>query len=233
MEKDWKCESDSIASFKSPTIQHSILQNKDVLHEGYRPKMLLYTLNELFYIYDQVKCHRGIDEKLVVAYEILSLTVLHCTECRGGSEKHSMPDALSLLNLNDACHLEPLTWVLYDGALLVGRQSELPEDRQWCTMLAGTFKHIYRGHDDAAYCPPYTLASGIVNRGLRCFTKREDGVLHRVATRTHPGPGEEDPGAAPGAIPGCQVIGIGTDTPAAPHPTCHQGATVGNPYPQA
>ena len=160
MEKDWKCESDSIASFKSPTIQHSILQNKDVLHEGYRPKMLLYTLNELFYIYDQVKCHRGIDEKLVVAYEILSLTVLHCTECRGGSEKHSMPDALSLLNLNDACHLEPLTWVLYDGTLLVGRQPELPEDCQWCTMLAGTFKHIYRGHDDAAYCPPYTLASG-------------------------------------------------------------------------
>ena len=26
-------------------------------------------------------------------------------------------------------------------------------------MLAGTFKHIYRGCNDAAYCPPYTLAS--------------------------------------------------------------------------
>ena len=25
-------------------------------------------------------------------------------------------------------------------------------------MLAGTFKHIYRGCDDVAHCPPYTLA---------------------------------------------------------------------------
>ena len=26
-------------------------------------------------------------------------------------------------------------------------------------MLAGSFKHIYRGRDDTAHCPPYTLAS--------------------------------------------------------------------------
>ena len=65
------------------------------MREGYRLKMLLYALDELFYIYDQVKCHRGVDEKLVVAYEILSLTVLHCTECQGWVEKHSVPDAVS------------------------------------------------------------------------------------------------------------------------------------------
>ena len=70
-----------------------------------------------------------------------------------------MPDALSLLNINDTRHLECLAWAVYDGALLVGRQPELPGDRQWCTVLAGTFKHIYRGHDDVAHCPPYTLAS--------------------------------------------------------------------------
>ena len=69
-----------------------------------------------------------------------------------------MPDALSLLNLNDACHLECLVWVVYDGAWLVGRQPELPRECQWCTVLAGTFKHIYMGCDDEADCPPYTLA---------------------------------------------------------------------------
>ena len=36
---------------------------------------------------------------------------------------------------------------------------ELPRDCQWCTTLAGTYKHIYRGHDDVAHCPLYTLAS--------------------------------------------------------------------------
>ena len=55
-------------------------------------------------------------------------------------------------------------------------------------------------------------------------------MLHRAAPKKHPGPGE-DPGAAPGIAPGCQVLGIGADTPAAYHPTCHQGATAGNPYP--
>ena len=50
-------------------------------------------------------------------------------------------------------------WAVYDRALLVGRQPELPRNCQWCTMLVGLYNHIYRGHDDAAHCPPYTLAS--------------------------------------------------------------------------
>ena len=70
-----------------------------------------------------------------------------------------MSDALSLLNINNAHHLKRLTWAVYDGVLLVGRRPELPGDCQWCTILVGTFKHIYRGHDDVAYCLPYTLAS--------------------------------------------------------------------------
>ena len=70
-----------------------------------------------------------------------------------------MPDALSLLNVNDACHLKRLTWVVYDGALLVGRRPELTRNHQWCTMLVGLYRHIYQGHNDAAHCLPYTLAS--------------------------------------------------------------------------
>ena len=139
-------------------MQCSTLQNEDVLHEGYRPKKLLYALDELFYIYDQMKCHRDIDEKLVVAYEILSLAMLHCTECQGGVEKQGVPDAVSQINLNDARHLEHLAWAIYNGALPVGSRPELPGDHQWCTVLVSIYKHIYRGCDDAAHCPPYTLA---------------------------------------------------------------------------
>ena len=61
--------------------------------------------------------------------------------------------------------------------------------------------------------------------------KSKDGVLRGVATM-HPGLGEEDQGAGQSAAPGCQAIGVGADTPAAPHPTHHQGATVGNLCPQ-
>ena len=140
-------------------MEHGTLHNEDILREGYWPKMLLYALDELFYVFDQVKWQRGTDEKLIVAYEILCLSTLRCTERRHGYEKKGVPDALSLLNVNDACHLERLTWVVYDGALLVGKWPELPGNCQWCTVLAGLYKHIYRGHDDAAHCPPYTLAS--------------------------------------------------------------------------
>ena len=58
---------------------------------------------------------------MVMVYEILGLAVLRCTERWHGSEKQGMPDALSLLNTNEACHLEHLAWAVYDGALLVGR----------------------------------------------------------------------------------------------------------------
>ena len=145
--------------FKTPTMQCSTLHNEDVLRNGYQPKMLLYALDEHFYVFDQVKWQRGMDEKLAVAYKILCLSALWCTEQWHGSEKKGMPDALSLLNVNDAHHLEHLTWAVYDGALQVGMWLELPGNCQWCTVLTGLYKHIYRGCNDAAHCPPYTLAS--------------------------------------------------------------------------
>ena len=52
-------------------------------------------------IFDQVKQQQGMDEKLIVACEILCLSMLRCTEQWHGSEKKGVPDALSLLNVND------------------------------------------------------------------------------------------------------------------------------------
>ena len=89
----------------------------------------------------------------------MCLSALRCTKRQHGSEKTGLTDALSLLNVNDTCHLECLTWVVYDGALLVGGQPELPGNCQWCTVLAGLYKHIYRRRDDMAHCLLYTLAS--------------------------------------------------------------------------
>ena len=44
-----------IPTFKTPTMQPGSLHHEDVLCNGYQPKMLLYALDELFYIFDQVK----------------------------------------------------------------------------------------------------------------------------------------------------------------------------------
>ena len=129
-----------------------------------------------------------------------------------------MPDTLSLLNINNARHLKCLMWAVYDGTLLVGRQPELPRDCQSCTVLVGTFKHIYGGCDDVAHCLLYTLASWDCQERTEVLCQGEDWVLHGVATRIHPGPGD-DPGVAPGITPGCRVIGNQADTPAAHHLT--------------
>ena len=148
-----------IPPFKTPTLNTEMLHTKDTMRDGYRPKMLLFALDELFYIYSQVKNLQRADEKVILAYEILCISANRCTDWWNGVKKTSMPDALALLNMNDTLHLECLVWAVYDGTLLVGLQPELLGDRPWCTVLAGLHKHIYRGCDDVAHCPPQTLGS--------------------------------------------------------------------------
>ena len=135
------------------------LHHEDVMRDSYQPKMLLFTLDELFYIYSQIKNQQRANKKIVITYEILCLSMVQCTDWRHWLEKTSVPDALALLNVNDARHLECLAWAVYNGALLVGPQPELPGDHPWCTVLAGLHKHIYRGCNDTAHCPPHTLGS--------------------------------------------------------------------------
>ena len=69
-----------IPPFKMPTLNKETLQAKDSMRDGYCPKMLLYALDELFYIYAQVKNSRRADDKLVLAYEILCISTNCCTD---------------------------------------------------------------------------------------------------------------------------------------------------------
>ena len=129
------------------------------MRDGYRPKMLLYALDKLFYTCAQVKNSQRPDYKLVLAYEIPRISTNRCTNQLNGIEKTGVPDALALLNVNDVHHLERLVWAVYDGVLLVGLQPELSGDCPWCTVLGRLHRHIYRGHDDMAHCPPQMLGS--------------------------------------------------------------------------
>ena len=148
-----------IPPFKTPTMDVGSLHNEDVMGDGYQPKMFLFTLDELFYIYDQIKKQWRVNEKIVIAYEILCLSANQCTERWHGFEKTGMPNTLALLNMDDTRHLECLVWAVHDGALLVGPRPKLPGDGPWCTVLAGLHRHIYRGCNNVALCPLHTLGS--------------------------------------------------------------------------
>ena len=148
-----------VPPFKMLTLNTDMLCPEDTMRDGYRLKMLLFALDELFYIYSQVKNLRRANEKIVLAYEILCILANWCTDRRHGVEKTGMPNVLALLNMNDAHHLECLVWAVYDGILLVGPWPKLPGDHSWCTVLAGLHKHNYRGHNDVAHCLPHMLGS--------------------------------------------------------------------------
>ena len=119
------------------TLNKEMLRARDSMRHGYHPKMLLYALDELFYIYAQVKNSRRADDKLVLAYKILCISANCCTDRWNGIKKTSVPDALALLNVEDVRHLEHLAWAVYDGVLLVGPWPELLGNCPWCTVLAG------------------------------------------------------------------------------------------------
>ena len=140
-----------IPPFKMPTLHKGMLRAEESTRDGYRPKMLLYMLNKLFYVCSQIKnSHR--DDKVVLAYEILCISSNRCTDQCNRIEKMGISDALALLNIEDTRHLEHLAWAVYDGALLSGA-------RAWCAMLAGLQRHIYRGRDDVAHYLPQMLGS--------------------------------------------------------------------------
>ena len=136
-----------------------MLHPKDSMRDGYHPKMLLFALDELFYIYSQIKNLRRADDKVVLASEILYISANQCTDQWNGVKKTSMPDALALLNVKDTRHLKCLVWAVYDGMLLVGPQPELSGNHPWCMVLARLHKHIYRGCNHVAHCLPQMLGS--------------------------------------------------------------------------
>ena len=69
-----------IPPFKMPSMQLGSLCHKEVMRDSYRLKVLLFALDEFFYIFDQIRRQRSTDEKIVVASKILCLSVQWCTE---------------------------------------------------------------------------------------------------------------------------------------------------------
>ena len=93
----WKSQAldgrdECIPPFKTLTMQPSSLHHKDVMWDGYRLNMLLYALNELFYIYNQVTWQQGVDKKISLPMRscascmvLLSTLQIGSAHCWGGS----------------------------------------------------------------------------------------------------------------------------------------------------
>ena len=90
-----------VPPFKTPTLNKGMLWAVEIMRDGYHPKMLLYTLDELFFIYAQIRDSLR-DESVMLAYEILCILSIRCTDRLNRVEQMGVPDALALLNTEDA-----------------------------------------------------------------------------------------------------------------------------------
>ena len=125
-----------VPPFKTPTLNKGTLWAAEIMRDRYHPKMLLYALDELFFVYAQIRDSPR-DERVVLAYDILCISSNRCTDRQNGIEQTGVPDALALLNTEDTRHLKRLAWAVYDSALLVGPWPKLLGPWPWCTMLVG------------------------------------------------------------------------------------------------
>ena len=96
-------------SFQTLTYEWLMGTPIDVLRTGSHLHMLLYVLNELFYVYRGVGVNDA-DGQHVVAYEILTVVSLCCMEWHGSQKKecNTLEAAYPRVNLSDMDGLEHL-----------------------------------------------------------------------------------------------------------------------------
>ena len=115
----WHFTSEGTANFHVPIFNHEDLKPCNVKCTGSHPKMLLYTLNELFDVFRGIGA-KDLNRHQVVANEILSFMSLCCMERWGKPKKccNTHGEASVRMDLNDTDGLECLTWAIYDGVFL-------------------------------------------------------------------------------------------------------------------
>ena len=157
----WQHIGVEIADFQTPTYDRGTGDPIDVLRTGSHLRMLLYALDELFYVYKGVGGN-DVDGQCVVAYKILRVVPLHCTVQHGSQKKecNNFGAAYPRANLSDVDGLECLAWALYDGVYMPGDPPDLTGHHDWEHIIVGTtLCLIYHGRTNDEHCKPWTIAS--------------------------------------------------------------------------
>ena len=153
-----------IANFQILTYERDTGAPINVLRTGSHPYMLLYMLNELFYVYKGVGAndmdgqHVDMDGQ---HYEILRVASLCCMEWCGSQKKecNTLGAAYPRVNLSDVDGLEHLAWAVYNGVCMPGDPPDLTGHHNWeCIIVGTTLCLIYHGRTNDEHCKPLTIA---------------------------------------------------------------------------
>ena len=152
---------------------------------GMCPHMMLYTLDELSCMFWGVGTN-NIDGQHVVAYEILTIASLHCTEWHGSPKKpcNTLGDAYPRVVLSDVNGLECLAWAVYDGVFVPGDPPVLTGHHDWSCIIAGTtLCLIFCRKTPSEHCEPCTVASFNAKQATRLM--QQQGLLRPKRIRPH------------------------------------------------
>ena len=157
----WHHANKEVVDFHTPTFEREMGMALDVLHTGYHPCILMYMLDELFFVFKKLRAD-DFDMQYVVAYEILQIALCQCTEWCGSKKKtgNTLGDAYPCMDLWDADSLECLAWAVYDGVFVPGNKPALSGHYNWDHVVAGTLIClIFWGQTEKEHCGPVTIAS--------------------------------------------------------------------------
>ena len=138
---------ESFADFKMPTYNHKMGVPCNKERTGTCPHMMLYAMNEMFHVFQGMGAN-DLKGQHIVAYEILALVSLHCTEQHGSDKKccNTLSNTYPLVDLSNMDGLECLAWAMYDGIFIPGDPPRLTGHHDWSHIIAGMTLHlIYHG----------------------------------------------------------------------------------------
>ena len=157
----------------------------DLKRTGTHLHMMLYALDELFYMFQGVGAN-DIDRQHVVIYEILTVASLYCTEQHSSPKKscNTLGDAYPRVVLSNVNGLECLAWAMCDGVFVPGDPPTLTGHHDWSHIVTGTtLQLIFYGKTPSEHCERCTVASFNAKQATRLM--QQQGLLWPKRTKPH------------------------------------------------
>ena len=148
-------------NFQAPSLSVVNLDEVNLLCLGHHPKMFLFLLEEMAYVYTRISTE-DIDGLQIMAYEVLAMAEMqyHLHKRSTNPQDMTQGDAMSRVVLGDLAGLEKLVWAIFDGALATGASPELGPDESWERVVHGIFdKLVYIGRNPSDQCPAITMGA--------------------------------------------------------------------------
>ena len=217
----WRHINESLTDFEMPTFDHETGTPCIQKRTGMCPHMMLYAMDEMFHVFWGVGAN-DVDGQCVVAYKILALVSLCCTEQHSCTKKccNSLSNMYPLVvDLTDVDDLEQLAWAVYDGVFVLGDPPILTGHHDWSCIITGMTLHlIFHNKTRGKHCPPCTVASFNAKQATR-LTKEQGLQLLDKRRRPQAALATEVPktlairsvvNVPPQAAPSCSMEGVPT-----------------------